>query len=39
MNNQQILFIDAGHFPFGDCGKRQEAKMLLDIAQKHPEKK
>lgn len=39
VNNQQILFIDAGHFPFGDCGKRQEAKMLLDIAQKHPEKK
>lgn len=34
---KQFLYIDAGHIPFGDEGKRQVAKMLLEICDKFPE--
>lgn len=37
IDDRKILFIDAGHFPFGKDGKMEEAKMLLDIAKKFPE--
>lgn len=37
IDDRKILFIDAGHFPFGKNGKMEEAKMLLDIAKKFPE--
>lgn len=37
INNKQILFIDAGHFPYGKAGKMEEAKMLIDIANKFPD--
>ncbi len=37
INKKQILFIDAGHFPYGKMGKMEEAKMLVDIAKKFPE--
>lgn len=36
---KQFLFIDAGHFPFGKTGKIEEAKMLLEIAEKYPDYK
>lgn len=36
-NDKQILFIDAGHFPFGKTGKMEEAKMLVEIAKKFPQ--
>ncbi len=29
--SKQILFIETGHFPFGEKGRRQVSKMLLDI--------
>lgn len=35
--NKKILFIDAGHFPFGERGKLEEARMLLDIAKRFPD--
>ncbi len=34
---KQILFIDAGHNPYGEKGKRQVANMLLDICEKFPD--
>lgn len=36
---KQILFIDAGHNPFGMKGKLQVADMLLDICHSFPEYK
>ncbi len=36
-NFQKILYIDAGHFPFGKKGKYQIANMLLDICNNFPE--
>lgn len=33
----QILYIDAGHIPFGEKGKYQVANMLLEICKKFPE--
>lgn len=32
----QILYIDAGHIPFGEKGKYQVANMLLEICKKFP---
>ena len=34
---KQILYIDAGHFPFGGTGHRQLAEMLLGICKKFPD--
>ena len=36
---KQLLYIDAGHFPFGRIGRRQIAKMLLEICEKFPDYK
>lgn len=38
-NEKQILFIDAGHFPFGKKGKCAVAEMLLNIAKTFPDYK
>lgn len=37
--SNQILFIDAGHFPFGEKGKCEEAKMLIEMAKKYSQYK
>lgn len=34
---KQILYVDAGHMPFGEKGKLQVANMLLEICNKYPE--
>lgn len=34
---KQILYVDAGHFPFGKTGQRQIAQMLLNICAAYPE--
>lgn len=34
---KQFLYIDAGHIPFGETGKRQVAGMLLEICSRFPE--
>ena len=34
---KQILFIDAGHNPYGEKGKYEIAHMLLNICEKFPE--
>lgn len=36
---KQILYIDAGHIPFGHKGKEQVADMLLDICNAYPDYK
>ncbi len=36
-DKKQILFVDAGHFPYTKEGKMEEAKMLLAIAKRFPE--
>jgi hypothetical protein len=33
----QILFIDSGHYPFGEKGKEELSRTLIDMAQRHPE--
>ena len=35
--NKKFLFIDSGHFPFGEKGKRQLAKCLLSICERYPD--
>ena len=35
VKDKQILYIDAGHFPFGKEGKMQIAKCLLEIANRY----
>ncbi|MCI9485763.1 MAG: hypothetical protein HFI64_02100 [Lachnospiraceae bacterium] len=34
---KQFLFIDSGHFPFGELGKRELARTLLSICERFPE--
>lgn len=36
---KQFLFIDAGHFPFGETGKMEVAGQLIKIAEKFPDYK
>lgn len=36
-NPKKFLFIDSGHYPFGMEGKREAAKVLIDICRKFPD--
>ena len=36
-NEKQILYIDAGHTPFGTVGKQRVARMLLEASERFPE--
>lgn len=36
-DNNQILFIDSGHYPFGSDGRRELSKTLLGMARAYPE--
>lgn len=36
---KQILYVDAGHIPFGHHGKTQIANMLLQVCSKYPDYK
>lgn len=38
-SENRFLFIDSGHYPFGDKGKDQLAKTLLDICYRFPDYK
>ncbi|WP_373266123.1 hypothetical protein [Hungatella hathewayi] len=35
--SRNILFIETGHFPFGEKGRRQVAKLILDVCRRFPE--
>ena len=35
--SNQILFIDSGHYPFGEHGKRELSRTLLLMARQYPE--
>lgn len=34
---KRFLFVDSGHFPFGETGKRQLAEMLLKVCRAYPD--
>jgi hypothetical protein len=34
---KQILFIDSGHYPFGEEGKKELSRTLIDMARRYPE--
>ena len=36
-DSKRFLYIDSGHMPFGDAGKTQVARLLLEICRKFPE--
>ena len=35
--SKQFLFIDSGHYPFGEEGRKILARLLLDIAESYPD--
>lgn len=34
---KQLLFIDTGHYPFGETGKREVAQFILNVCERFPE--
>lgn len=34
---KQLLFIDSGHYPFGENGKRETARFILNVCNRFPD--